>query len=89
MTGFISSPRSSSLPIMWLALDHRLVREVTEEWQPLDKNIKIKNHTTMVKYLIHGLYDRRISMKIALFLLIIGGQGQRVWHCGGHTELQC
>ena len=33
--------------------------------------------TTMVKYLIHGLYDRRISMKIALFLLTFGGQGHR------------
>ncbi len=29
----------------------------------------------MVKYLIHGLYDRRISMKIALFLFISGDQG--------------
>ena len=33
--------------------------------------------TTMVKYLIHGLYDRRISMKIALFLLTFWGQGHR------------
>ena len=31
MTSFIASPRSSSLVIMWLALGHRLVREVTEE----------------------------------------------------------
>ncbi len=31
--------------------------------------------TTMVKYLIHGLYDRRINMKIALFLFMSGGQG--------------
>ncbi len=29
----------------------------------------------MVKYLIHGLYDRRISMKIALYLFMSGGQG--------------
>ncbi len=29
----------------------------------------------MVKYLIHGLYDRRVGMKIALFLFMSGGQG--------------
>ncbi len=33
--------------------------------------------TTMVKYLLHSLYDRRISMKIASFLLTFWGQGHR------------
>ncbi len=51
-------------------------------------NIKEDNHkqnmtlcflSTMVKYLIHGLYDRRISMKIALFLLTFRGSGHRMY----------
>ncbi len=44
-------------------------------WHPIKRWI---DHTyTMVKYLIHGLYDKRISMKISLFLLTNGGQGHR------------